>query len=1440
MAKYVKSADTQLLVSKVKEVGKRKELDKVKLLNLSVSIAQSKSSTALEGIGTILSDNIVTPTEKKQLELTREQLTSAYAILISEAGEYQQLDTWTTEQKQALQAYKTAYSVFLSELDKILTDSGKNTTVNRQTFITLARTYYDNQKSLDVMLQMFRYGIDKIKYWYLLTHEYTKPASTEFSKTEPQELTDYWKYQWRKEVIYYTNGKTQEQIELIGTYGDKGDTGDGITEIVNWYLASDQETGITTETAGWSKDLSTQKIDKNKPFLWDYEEVKYTIRKPQTTTPSVMARYTENGTDGVSITEVIEKYARSESNTEEPADSSFTDKPADCPLTPILRFLWNYEIIKFSNGTEQPTKKVVIGVYGDKGDTGDRGNGISDIVNYYLATSLTKVTTETTGWNTDPTTQKLGESALYLWNYEKIVYTDTSVTPKTTEPAIIGTYSKDGQKGEDGVSISDVVEYYGTSNDSSVKPTEYYTDPNQCPLGPSARYLWNYEVISFSKDKNPITTQTKIIGVYGEKGDKGDGFTLQYNYSLSETEPDIGTGDCYYGTDLMLWGTDTVVWMDWQDKAPEEREGYFIWIRIKLASGEWQYTRLTGKVGQGLAASIQQYCLSSSDTISPENDDAGWTSIKPDLVSGKFLWTRLQNIWQNPYKVTYSIANLGDKVLLSANYYYLATSENKTPDSLSFTDTGIPLDWNKDKPYLWEMVYYNYANGATEYKITLYQTYHELYITASPTSYTYDKRSEEVRTIQFKAEYCGYTNGTIEWVLVSGGGTINNGLYTFPTNGYPASITVRATLSVDSVKREEATLEVFGTDVTEYEKFLGYAEETPSEKVLEGDYYVKSDGYAKEYKNGQWVNMDTVSDSDKMLNALNKLLEQGVNLSQLNNPNTVYWFNNIVAQTITAETIKGIKGIFEGIAVTGKSQLSGTITNDVFETFQEDEKTETYTASGGSLSEGNSNTIIAKGVLGKSVKTNVSQRAKTLTSLAVNTASGKLLGYDNFDKMVYISSVSSEAKTAYSATGTELKKVTYSYTNPYPCPIKYYLDITAETISREEEITDVTAVLKGSFTQLESSSKPSYHEGDYTPWPDKSDIGKTYYENRDITLHEQMTAKIESVEEKRTREQLEEGYSSGYSQPMAGVKFTKTTLISSEYQYNNFWLYTYQIKNYIWVDTSYYTYWRGIYEYEGNTHTETVNYSGSEKVTNNGATVDPYSYGLGKSITVVSGATLSITLDVPSETGSVVSYGSVSISWKSAENFNAGVAFFKNGSLSFYLSSLSDGIHTSDVSLIVNGTTWLNLPLESSTAWTYSSSYGAIYKLVKFYWAKGPSSASIVKADDCLVSASAEYYDMNHAKKAPTSITDVSMTPTSISASGTGTAVLLDTSTYINYFSVSVTIKTKTKGVYAYNLMPLVDKKYSLGDSQHRWQSLRLNDWMLQQDSSGNLEFSRT
>lgn len=91
---------------------------------------------------------------------------------------------------------------------------------------------------------------------------------------------------------------------------------------------------------------------------------------------------------------------------------------------------------------------------------GEDGNGISSIVEYYLATNASNVTKDTAGWTT--TVQSVSADKKFLWNYETINYTNGSTAE--TDPCIIGSWGRDGSTGRGITSV--ITEYTCTESGS--------------------------------------------------------------------------------------------------------------------------------------------------------------------------------------------------------------------------------------------------------------------------------------------------------------------------------------------------------------------------------------------------------------------------------------------------------------------------------------------------------------------------------------------------------------------------------------------------------------------------------------------------------------------------------------------------------------------------------------------------------------------------------------------------------------------------------------------------------------------------------------------------------------------------------------------------------------------------------------------------------------
>lgn len=150
-----------------------------------------------------------------------------------------------------------------------------------------------------------------------------------------------------------------------------------------------------------------------------------------------------NGVDGkgVGISKVDEYYQVSNKSTGVTINTGkwYLNEIPEFTNTNI--YLWNYEVIHYDNGTTAPpTTPAIIGKQGTD------GRGIQSIVEKYLAIHKTSgITSSTSGWlNYVPNTTT---DAPYLWNWERITYTDGTHDDFV---AIIGSRGSDGATGRSG------------------------------------------------------------------------------------------------------------------------------------------------------------------------------------------------------------------------------------------------------------------------------------------------------------------------------------------------------------------------------------------------------------------------------------------------------------------------------------------------------------------------------------------------------------------------------------------------------------------------------------------------------------------------------------------------------------------------------------------------------------------------------------------------------------------------------------------------------------------------------------------------------------------------------------------------------------------------------------------------------------------------------
>lgn len=156
------------------------------------------------------------------------------------------------------------------------------------------------------------------------------------------------------------------------------------------------------------------------------------------------------------------------------------------------------------------------------------GKGIAQIVQYYLATSSASgVTSSTSGWSTDITTQKITATKKYLWNCSQTKYTDGTSEPITT-PTIIGAYGDKGANAKS-ITITPSAQIFKSTDGGNTFA------PNQITITPTLQGditfgKWQYSIdggVSFadvvsgqsglSVDANKKLTIAKTSGLFTDK-----------------------------------------------------------------------------------------------------------------------------------------------------------------------------------------------------------------------------------------------------------------------------------------------------------------------------------------------------------------------------------------------------------------------------------------------------------------------------------------------------------------------------------------------------------------------------------------------------------------------------------------------------------------------------------------------------------------------------------------------------------------------------------------------------------------------------------------------------------------------------------------------------------------------------------------------------------
>ena len=180
-----------------------------------------------------------------------------------------------------------------------------------------------------------------------------------------------------------------------------------IVKIKEWYLATGQNSGVTLDTVGWTEEVQT--IDDTNKYLWNYEEVIYSIGSSEKSEPIIIGFYGK-GTDGKGIADIKNYYFVTQ-NPELPENPVWSETVL--MLTPTDKYLWNYDEIIYTDNTSKSSEPAIIGVYGDSG-AGTVDFQIYSVDGFEFNDTITSIELKTIAFNGG---SPINSGAKYQWKW---------------------------------------------------------------------------------------------------------------------------------------------------------------------------------------------------------------------------------------------------------------------------------------------------------------------------------------------------------------------------------------------------------------------------------------------------------------------------------------------------------------------------------------------------------------------------------------------------------------------------------------------------------------------------------------------------------------------------------------------------------------------------------------------------------------------------------------------------------------------------------------------------------------------------------------------------------------------------------------------------------------------------------------------------------------
>ena len=309
--------------------------------------------------------------------------------------------------------------------------------------------------------------------------------------------------------------------------------GRGVSETVQYYLATSQASGVTSSTSGWSTDITTQKLTADKKYLWNCYQTKYSDGTSEPiSTPKVIGVYGDKGTS----TKIIRtSYEYTQTNIDKFSTSGYSGvwgvndattglKVGDSVLLKVKNTTKGSDCLIFANITAIPSNySLTCTSYGviDNGSDGQDGAGFHwNLLKY--SGDLSKQVLGGVGTYT-ATVESIEDKTTPSGQAEKITYTVQGTGGKFIQT---GKYIKEGNIKQGKTYTVSVWCKCSSIKSTGVINAEFLD--NKTYVNPTLSTEWQQYVVTgvANKDVTSTSSASAISFYYSDNMSVGDIFYI--------------------------------------------------------------------------------------------------------------------------------------------------------------------------------------------------------------------------------------------------------------------------------------------------------------------------------------------------------------------------------------------------------------------------------------------------------------------------------------------------------------------------------------------------------------------------------------------------------------------------------------------------------------------------------------------------------------------------------------------------------------------------------------------------------------------------------------------------------------------------------------------------------------------------------------------------